>query len=433
VTSSGRDAPGGDVRLFAVLLAVALAIRLAFLAVAWRLGFGLLQWDEVAVARNLLVGRGYTFDYYSMFGAAHGPSAFFPPLYVANAWLVLRLFHGLAALAFENVLLSTAVVAAIVVLARRMFGEPVARVAGCLAAIYPPFITRITQGSGLYFKMLLVVLAALALQSLWTHPRRGAAIRAGIAFGALVLTMPDAIVWLALFIAAALVAVARRRMPLGAALLVPLVALLCVAPWIARNVAVFHRFCFVSTNGGFNLYMGQNHSTGDEMDFDAVTALDRRLGGALARADELERDHLLERASFAFIAREPGAAFRHMLGRAVMHWGFRPSNLTAMGLPGPGDQRDYSRSYVLYIWSYVIAYVLLLALAVPGLWLARDRWGEFVPLVLAALWSTIVAALFVVQTKMRLVKVEPLLIPFAALWLQQRLRAVPVFRDRPPS
>jgi hypothetical protein len=431
VTLLRRLEAGSDARFLTVLLATALAVRLAFLAVAARLGLSLLGWDEVAIARNLVAGRGYTFDYYSMFGPARGPSAFFPPLYVANAWLLLSVFHSLMSLAVENVLLSCGVAWAVFTLARTLFGSLVARIALVLAVFYPPFITRITHGGGLYFKMLLVVLVAIALESLWRRPRAGAAAMAGLAFAALILTMPDAVVWLALFVVAAAVAAMRGRALLAPALVTLAVAAVCVAPWTIRNARVFHRLCFVSTNGGFNLYMGQNPGTGDEMDFDAILALDHRLGGALARADELERDRILERASLAYVASSPGAALGHMLTRAVMHWGFRPSNLTAMGLPGPGDPRDYSRSYVLYIWSYAIAYFALLLLALPGIWLCRARWGELVPLALATGYSTAVAAVFVVQTKMRLAKVEPLLVPFAALFLAERLRAAAVSRSRP--
>lgn len=401
-------------RFVVVLLAAALAVRVAFLVVASRLGLQNLAWDEISIAQNLAAGRGYTFDYYAMFGPAHGPSAFFPPVYVANVWLLLVTFHSLLAIAIENVLLSWGVAWAVHALARRLFDPFVARWALGIAAFYPPFITRITHGNGLYFKMLLVILLVIALHEVWMRPRRAAAVRAGLLAGLLGLTMPDALLYVLLFVAAAALAPVRRARVLGPALLVFATAALCIAPWSVRNWTVFHRFCPVSTNGAFNLYMGENPATTDEMDFDCITALDRRLGGALARADELERDHLLERESARYVVHEPGRAAAHMLVRAALHWGFRPSNLTAMGMGGPGDPRDYSRSYVLYIWSYAVAYTVLLLAALAGLWQCRGRWPELVPVLLVFAYSTAIAALFVVQTKMRLAKVEPALIPFAA-------------------
>ncbi len=417
MTLARRLEAGSDARFLATVLAAALVLRVAFLLVAARLGFSLLQWDEIAVARNLLAGRGYTFDYYSMFGPAHGPSAFFPPLYVANVWLVLALFHSIAAVAVENLLLSWAVAWAVYALARRLFDPLAARLALVLAAVYPPFITRITHGNGLYFKMLLVLLLVIALHEAWVRPRLAAALRAGLASGALALTMPDALLYVALVALAAPLAAGGGRRALGAMLVVLAVTAAILAPWTVRNWACFHRLVPVSTNGGFNLYMGQNPATTDEMDFDCITALDRRLGGALARADEAGRDRILVRESVAYVRRQPVRAAGHVLFRAALHWGFRPSNFTAMGLPGPGDPRDYSRSYVLYIWSYAVAWALLLAASLAGLWRARDRWRELMPVLLVFAYSTAVAALFVVQTKMRLTKAEPALVPFAAFAL----------------
>jgi hypothetical protein len=313
------------------------------------------------------------------------------------------------------------VVWAVYALARRLFDPLTARVALVIAAFYPPFITRITHGNGLYFEMLLVVLLVIALQKVWTRPRVAAAIRAGVVAGVLALTMPDALLYVLMWAAAAVFAAPGGRRVFGAVLVVLATAALCVTPWSVRNWTVFHRFCPVSTNGGFNLYMGQNPATTDEMEFDCITALDRRLGGALARADELERDRILERESFAYVRREPGRAAAHMLARAAWHWGFRPSNLTAMGLGGPGDPRDYSRTYVLYIWSYAAAYALLLLATLAGLWRCRARWRELAPVLLVFAYSTAIAALFVVQTKMRLAKVEPAMIPFAAAFVAQAL------------
>jgi hypothetical protein len=415
VTSATGRGPGRETRFLVVVLAVALALRAGFLVVAIRMGLDQLAWDEIAVAQNLAAGRGYTFDYYAMFGPASGVSAFFPPVYVANVWLLLALFHSTLAVAIQNVLLSWAVVGGVYALTRRLFDPFVARIALVISALYPPFITRITHGNGLYFKMLLVVLLVIALHEVWVRPRVAAALRAGLLAGVLVLTMPDAALYVLLFVATSAVGALRGRRALAPALVVLATTALCVAPWTIRNWTVFHRLCVVSTNGGFNLYMGQNPATTDEMDFDAITELDRRLGGALARADEAGRDRILERESVAYMLREPGRAAGHMLRRAVLHWGFRPSNRTAMGLGGPGDARDYSRSYVLYIWSYAIAYTVLALAAVAGLWRCRSRWPELVPVLLVFAYSTAVAALFVVQTKMRLAKVEPAMVPFAAL------------------
>lgn len=406
-------------KFLAWALGGALVIRLVFLAYAARLGFGLLAWDEISVARNLAEGRGYTFDYYSMFGSQSVVTAFFPPAYVLNVWALLVVFHSIVAVAVENALLSFAVVWAVWALARRAFGDLEARVALVLAALYPPFFTRITHGNGLYFKMLLVVLVADGMLRLWARPRARTVAVTGLGAGVLVLAMPDALLFVLLFVLAAAAAalMPRGRHVFGHALAVLGVTLLVLAPWTLRNASVFHRFCLASTNGGFNLYMGNHPGATQEMDFDSITQLDRRLGGELARADEVERDHVLVRESIAFVRAHPGEAVRNGLERAWLHWTFRPGNTAALATGGGGEPGAGSGVYRLYLWSYVVSYVVLLAFALAGIVARWRRRADFVPLWLAFLYSTLVAALFFVQTKMRLTKVEPLLVPFAAAGL----------------
>lgn len=393
------------------VLLLGLLLRLAFLLFSIPLGLIYLHGDEIEVAWNLANGRGYSFDYYGLFSSTTTEGAFFPPVYVVNVYVLLRVFHSALSVGFQNVLLSLAVAWLLFVFCKPLFGGTTARVALLIAVLYPPFTTRITQGSPVYFKMFLMVLLVMVLQRVWTSSRFGTAFLGGVIAGLLALTMPDVLLYLGLFVMAVLAGFYRPRRRFRIAVLLLLGAALTIAPWTLRNWIRFQQFCLVSNNGGFNLYMGNNARTINEVQYRNIVDLDGELGGELARANEFGRDRILYRESLRYIAQNPGIATRRFLERVVLHWAFRPYALRAMatGRAGP------NRGFAIYAWTYAASYALLLLLAVPGMVRSRQRWRELAPIWLALVYSTLVAALFVVQTKMRLIKVEPFLVVFAAV------------------
>ena len=412
-----------DERRFVVAaLIAALLLRLAALALAAATGQVQIHWDEIYVAQHMVAGRGYEFNYYGIFHDPDRPSAFFPPAYVFNVYLLLRVFHSELAVAFENVLLSVGVAAALYALARRLFDSLTARVALLMSVVYPPFIARVPQGVNVYPRLLLMVLMVLALQRLWSGRRVVDAVLGGLWAGLLALMMPDALIYVLLFALAALVAPARWRPGWRPVAATVATALLVIAPWTLRNWIRFHEFCPISTNGGFMFYMGYHDRATQEVDFDCLTDLDRRLGGELTRADEVRRSAILYREGLRWMLREPRQAALNMLARVGLHWSFRPSNVKDMGLMS-GRTAMGGWGFSLYIWSYAISYLIVLGLALPGFLRCHRRWGELTPIWLAFVYSTVVAALFVVQTKMRLIKVDPFLLLFAACFAAERLRA----------
>jgi 4-amino-4-deoxy-L-arabinose transferase-like glycosyltransferase len=231
---------------------------------------------------------------------------------------------------------------------------------------------------------------------------------------------PDIVLFLLMFSAAIVLVPARGRPRFRTVAVLLASAAVVIAPWTIRNWTCFHKFCLVSANGGFNFYMGNHPGTGNEVDLAVIAPLDERLHGELARADEIERERIFYREGLRWIRENPRDAGAAMLARLGMHWGFRPSNVKDMGLvPGVKASRDWV--YFFHFWSYALSYLVVLVLAVPGIWRARRRWGELAPLGIVILYSTAVAVLFVVQTKMRLMKVEPFLLVFAAAFVVDRL------------
>lgn len=407
---------GSDRRFVAVALAIGLLLRLAWLALAVKLGRIEMAWDEIYVGQRMAAGQGFSFNYYGMFGDPFTPSAFFPPAYVYNVCWLWKLFPNVLGLALENVFLSLGAGLGLFFLARRLFGSATARLTLALSLVYPPFITRISHGSVVYFKLVFMVLTVMAFQKVWAGARTRDAALAGAVAGLLVLSTPDAVLYLLAFAVALALFGPRAVQRWRTAGVVLACAALVIAPWTIRNWTVFHEFCLVSANGGFNFYMGNHPGATDEIDFGCIWDLDQRLGGELSRADEIGRERILYREGLAWIRANPGEAMRHFAGRAIAHWGFRPSNLAEMGLlPGSRGTRD--PGFAFYLWSYLISYFIALLLAIAGFLRCRRRWGEFVPILLLFLYSMAVAAFFVLQTKQRLVKVDGFLLIFAACFL----------------
>jgi 4-amino-4-deoxy-L-arabinose transferase-like glycosyltransferase len=369
--------------------------------------------DEVRVAWALRDGLGYAFDHFELFGEPPTPGAFFPPAYVYNVFFLDRLFGTNPALAIENLLLSLGVSYCLYVLARRHFGRNHARITLVISVLYIPFFSRLTHGSPVYFKMFFTVLLVLLLSRAWQTRSYRLFLISGVVGGFLALSMPDVLMYVAM-VAVAIVAYRKRfRVGIGHAAVFLIAAAAVIAPWTVRNWVGFDRFCVISTNGGMNFYLGNNTETTHEVELPAIARLDEKLGGELARSDEFVRDKILYREAFRFISTQPVDVLVNMLKLGLYHWGFRPEILNAL----KARSKSYAGFPVVYVWSYVISYSALLLMAVGGLWMSRRRFAELSPVFLVFAYSTLVTMLFVVQTKQRLVKVEPFLILFAAVAL----------------
>jgi 4-amino-4-deoxy-L-arabinose transferase-like glycosyltransferase len=412
-------AAGSNRAFVAIALAVGLLIRWAVVLVAARTGRYEIAGDEIDVAQRMVAGLGFTFDYYRLLPGVVS-RAFFPPAYVFNVFLLLKTFGSVLAVAWENLVLSLGVSLLVFVFARRLFGTVTGRIALVLSLLYPSFIVRIPHGVVVFPKMILMVALVMLLHQVWVRGHLAHALGAGLAAGLLALMMPDILLYVLICAVALIVFPGRGRSRLRPAIALVVATGLVIAPWTARNWNLFHRLCLVSTNGGFNFYMGNHPGAKDEVDMSAILDLNARLGGALARVGEVERERILYREGTRWICENPGEAAAHFVRRIALHWWFRPSNLQDMGLVrGVSRTRDWV--YASYVWSYAVSYFVVALLAVLGLSRCRRRWGELTPVGMAFLYSTLVATLFIVQTKMRLAKVDPFLLIFAAAFIAERL------------
>jgi 4-amino-4-deoxy-L-arabinose transferase-like glycosyltransferase len=276
---------GSAVRWIIAIFLIAFAVRLGYVAVAERPPISDEQYYD-GLAQALAAGEGY---------AAGGvPTAYWPvgyPAFLAFFYAVFGHYY-LPVLIFQA-LLGAATAAALVLLGRE-FGSPAAaRAAGLIIALAP---NQIAYAARLFPAVVTAfALVGIALLVLKTRGFRGAAC-AGVATGAAALVAPVMLV----SVPAAIVADSFRRLSffkvVGRGVVVAAVALAVVAPWTYRNWRVFGGFVPISTNGGVNLWIGNNpNATG------AYSYPTSRINPLFMTEGELARDRLGREFSWYFM------------------------------------------------------------------------------------------------------------------------------------
>lgn len=249
--------------------------------------------DSVAYhtfARNIVEHGvyGWTPDQPGAFWAV-GTSGLLAGIY----WLFGVDFGAVAAV---NVLISTSLIVSTGLLARHLAGPAASLIAATLIAVWPSLILFTTILASEVVFLALIVPGAVAYLHRWERPWIGWLL-AGLFWGAACYVRPLALL---LPIVLAVSELLRGNWSWRQGVAAPVAALvvmaLMIAPWTARNQAVFGKPVLISTNFGPNLWMGNNPDT---------------TGGYQALPDwvhgltETERAARMQAAAFAHIQAEP--------------------------------------------------------------------------------------------------------------------------------
>jgi 4-amino-4-deoxy-L-arabinose transferase-like glycosyltransferase len=234
---------------WSLVLALALALRVLWAALVPVVPLS----DSLAYdlyARNLA-----KFDQYCL--SPGDPSAYWP---VGTSFIysvLYRLFGtGNGSIVGFNIILGTLTTLLVLELATRWFGPKAGLLAGLLYAIWPSQIEFTTiLASELLFNFF--ILLAIFFWNRKAMPNWTDAILAGIALAAASYVRPLALILPALFL---LWTLARGKWTamIARAAITTAVMLLLILPWTIRNYFAFHTIVLVSTNGGANLWMGNN-------------------------------------------------------------------------------------------------------------------------------------------------------------------------------
>ncbi len=463
-------------RILAGILGLCLLGRVAsILLFGYTLSLDVSGYDVYAV--NLLAGHGYT-----RFDDLH-PDSDLPPLYAFFLASVYTVFgRDARAVAAAQIVFDLLTVTLIYLIGRRVFDVRAGLVAAALTAFYPYMLFQdLTANDTAIFTCLLALAVYLSYRALDAStpltsraiaqspsPQRGKGTFMRRVFPSLLagegLGMRG-LIWAALAGAMAPYYVAKAGVnaltKTLALLMLPLVALwwlrrlgwraglrltlvmglltaLVIAPWVARNIALHGRFVLISTNGGSNLYQGNNPCTAAYLraGWDAqwtVNCLDKLPPGLT----EVEADQWHTQKALAFLRADIGRALDLFFVKFLSLWSptitpaaVPPEWVDEVGLVLQYEQPAFQAARAVHL----LYFGPLLALAAVGLVLAWLRRAEVFPLVAVFLAITLTYVVYHPSTRYRM-PLDPLLFVFAAyaldrLWRLWRHRRATVSDER---
>jgi 4-amino-4-deoxy-L-arabinose transferase-like glycosyltransferase len=369
-------------------------------------------------AKHLAAGDGYISPVKFILAGQVAPTAEHPPLFPMLLAVPIKLgLNGTTAQRFAVACtLGAAVIVLVGLLARRLAGDRAGLIAAGLAALYPTLVAADAslESEPLYgVWLLLALLAAYRLRERrdWLS---AAALGAAIGLGAL--TRNDALLLLPLLaLPLAFGGGAGRFARLG---LTALVAVLLLAPWIARNWVRFDR-PVLTTNYGQGLAGSNCHETYYGPD----------VGGFWLPCFRLE-PHRNEAAWSADLARRGLSYARHHAGRVPVVVVARVAR--GLGFYAPREQLNvYDMPRRLHTPGIVVYYALLV-LAALGVWLLRRMRGPTIwPLLVPLASSVLVLAFYsgIVRYRHGL---ELMLVVLGGIALDRLLRAMVDWRTLRP-
>lgn len=388
----------------AVLVAVGVRI-------AWQLRTGFYEgprtFEEDEIARNILAGRGYVYQFLGTERVTFGLPAF-PLLLAALHWL-----DG-GPDRYRLIGIVQAALSAITVVGSYVIGrELLSRAAGALGAVavalHPAliFYSAVAVFPPVY-EHALTAAAFVAALALVRHRSVVRAVAFGVVAALAVVLRPNVALAMAVILAG--LAIRPPRAALVTAAAIPLALVLATS---ARNAAVVGQAAPTPT-GCTQLWVGNNPwSMGGAMTADGTSVFDAMDEGLKARTygrSEQEQERAFCEANAAFFAEQPRATL-WQLQKLFYFWWFSP---VAGLLYPPGT-----------IEAYKIAYSLELGLAVAGaLAIWRSGWrGGLLAVVALMLVISVVQAVFYVDGRHRLI-VEPALAALAGCGVVATARAL---------
>lgn len=400
-----------DRRVLVAIIGIAFLLRVAAVVTlrAWE---SPVTWENGAIARSIVAGHGFSFDYGEgavshYYTSDHPvPTSFQAPFYpyMLAGFYVLGRHVGADAALVLLLILQSAVGAALVIpvfrIGHRLFGKDAALLAAAIAAVYPTFVYTATVLHQAVWCVTGFSVGFLALLRLRYRPAFGSAATLGVILGVLLLIEP---VFLGLLAAAfaGLVVVSHARRQVAAAGAISLaIAMLLASPWLVRCYAVHGRFVFVKSSSGFNLWQGNNPASDRSVwqggfrhrPFPGLSDLRSRLKDT---DDELERDDIWREAAVATMRADPVGTAVRFARKAAFFW-----TITA----------DHQLARSPWYW---LPYAVLFLLAIGALVAMRSWPREYMPVLLALAAATLVYSVAFTGPRYRM-PLEPMLFLFSA-------------------
>lgn len=402
-------ASASDLRWLALLLAVALGVRIAA-AVLWqgyvardRFVFGDSE-SYWTLARAIAAGEPFEYG-------RNGPKIFRTPGYpvlLASLFMVFGDDPPVLVARCLSAICGTIAVAGVWLLARRLFGRSAAWVAGLAAAFYPGQIAIsvlvLTEPAFCALLPFQLLLWSAAWQAGPERRRLLLALASGLVAAAATLVRPS---WLLFVPFAAGIGLVfgrprKRHGLIAAGLLLGLIA--GMLPWWIRNARVVGHFVPTTLQMGASLYDGWNpHATGaSEMSYvPQFQEMERRAEASgeanLEDTFEYRLDRRMHEAAVAWALDNPAAVLRLAAVKFARIWNIWP------------NEPAFSTPAVRLAVAATYLPLLLLGLA-GAVWTARRGW-PYLLCWLPALYLTLMHMVFVGSIRYR----EPAMIGWMVL------------------
>lgn len=197
------------------------------------------------------------------------------------------------------------------------------------------------------------------------HTSLKVALACGVSFGLLALTGNAALSLAIAPVAAVALAPVGMRRKLAVCGMMLAAALAVAMPWMVRNYRVLGA-PVLNTNGGFNLYLGNNPSATGRF----VSIADTPRGptwGALRKRGELHASNTLKREALEWIATHPAEFVRLAVKKAILFW-FPPVH---EGRRSVGGNVEVAARLVWLVHFVVVVSGALGTAFMPSLWSRR--------------------------------------------------------------
>jgi hypothetical protein len=246
-------------------------------------GFGY-QWGDGRLAAHWPVGTSFIYSLlYRCFGFTYIPIVVF------------------------NVCISLATIWLTMTLAMRWFGRQAGMNAGFLLAFWPAQIEFVSiLGSELPFNLLLMTW--LAIWDLMRSRPWIAGMVLGVVAAATSYVRPTALLIPVVLLILDVVRSRTFAAPVIKAAVTLFIACLLIAPWSIRNTRLFGSFVSISTNGGVNLWEGNNPGSDGTSELPPPETLSM---------NEAVRDRYMGKLAMAYIREYPGKFIVRTLSKAV--------------------------------------------------------------------------------------------------------------------
>lgn len=240
------------------------------------------------------------------------PGAYWPVGTSAIIAAIYMLFGpGFGPVVVFNILVGTAVIVQIFWLARHWFDTTAGLFAALIIAVWPSLVMYVSILASEVIFIFLVLGGLIAFERKWRSIWIGILL-AGLIWTAAAYVRPVALLVPLVFGAARLLRGRESLLPLLLRVGVIYVMMMAlIAPWSARNEAVFGERVMISTNFGPVFWMGNNPDT---------TGAYQSLPEWTRQVSETERASRLKAEAFDYVAAEPGAfVLRTVQKFAQMH------------------------------------------------------------------------------------------------------------------